>query len=80
MKKGIPKYSLILYKREEYKRAGKKTHYFIQSNNLEKLLKLAERHTKRYKRNPWEYIHILRNTQFEPYRDNETLLFVNVKK
>jgi len=79
MKKNrTPKYCVVFHVKREYRREGRKDAYIISSNSLENLLKLVDRRVKRHKRNPWEFFQILTHTQFSPYKEAETLLFIRL--
>lgn len=77
-KKRTPTYCVVFHVKKEYKRDGRKEAYIISDNSLKKLVKLVNRHITRTKRNPWEFFQILSHTQFSPYKDAETLLFIRL--
>lgn len=77
-KSSTPKYCVVFHAKEEYKRDGRREAYIISNNSLEKLLKLADRHVKRTKRNPWKFFQVLTHTQFSPYKESETLIFIRL--
>lgn len=79
MKKSrTPKYCVVFHAKKEYTREGRKEAYIISNNSLEKLVRLVNRHTKNRKRNPWQWFQILTHTQFSPYKEAETLLFMRL--
>jgi hypothetical protein len=73
--KRAPKYQLMLILKDEYKKAGRPDNFTINSNNLEKLLLFANRHTGRHKRMPWQYVGVWRNTSWEPFENGELLFW-----
>lgn len=70
-----PKYKLILILKDEYKKEGRPDNFQMQSNNLEKLLLFAQRHTRNHKRLPWQYVSLWRNTRYEPFEAGENLFW-----
>lgn len=70
-----PKYQVMLILKDEYKKEGRPDKFELHSNNLEKLLLFAQRHTGQRKRIPWQYVSVWRNTRFDPYEHGEMLFW-----
>jgi hypothetical protein len=62
------KYSVAFTPKKGYRNKN----YYVRGNNLPKLLQMIDKHIKRNRRNPWEYVHIMR------YGSAETLLFFKI--
>ena len=65
----------MLILKDEYRKPGKTDKFEMDSNNLEKLLLFANRHTSRHKRMPWQYVSVWRNTRWEPFENGEMLFW-----
>jgi hypothetical protein len=68
----------MLILKDEYKKPGKPDNFAMDSNNLEKLLKFAQRHTGQRKRIPWLYVSLWRNARWEPYEPGEMLFWQRI--
>lgn len=78
--KRAPKYKVMLILKDEYKKDGRPDNFTMDSNNLEKLLLFANRHTgnRRSGRCPWQYVSVWRNTRYDPFEGGEMLFWLRL--